>query len=171
MQLQANLKSRADGMMTIGEVARRTGLRASAIRYYEAEGLLPKPLRVGGKRVFDASIVQRLAVINLAQAAGFSLSEIKAVVSLASASQPAAAWQRLTKMKRAEIEREMRTLALRKRVVDGIARCNCHSLDDCGRAFTAALAKYVDRRRPVTREPLPRGGEAAEPTSGRRPRA
>ena len=53
-------------MLTIGQVASRAGLRASAIRYYEAQGLLPAALRHAGKRVYDDSILDRLAMIALA---------------------------------------------------------------------------------------------------------
>ena len=58
-------------MLTIGAVAARTGLRASAIRYYESRGLLPVASRAAGKRVYDASVLARLAVIRLAKTAGF----------------------------------------------------------------------------------------------------
>ncbi len=60
-------------MLTIGQVALKAGLRASAIRYYEAQGLLPPAPRHGGKRVYDASILVRLSAIDLAKTAGFTL--------------------------------------------------------------------------------------------------
>jgi MerR family transcriptional regulator, redox-sensitive transcriptional activator SoxR len=77
------------GQMTIGAVAARSGLRASAIRYYEAQGLLPAAPREHGRRIYDTSVFERLAVIGLAKAAGFDLSEIKAVVSTPRANEPA----------------------------------------------------------------------------------
>ncbi len=49
--------------MRIGEVAQRAGLRTSAIRYYEAAGVLPAPERSGGRRTYDESVISRLAVI------------------------------------------------------------------------------------------------------------
>jgi MerR family transcriptional regulator, redox-sensitive transcriptional activator SoxR len=126
---------------TIGEVAARTGLRASAIRYYEEQGLLPAAERRGGKRVYDSSIFQRIAIINLAKAAGFSLSEIRVVLTSTDASQPRTTWSGLAKAKRAEIERELELLSLRKRIVTALAQCRCASLADCGQAFADALAK------------------------------
>ena len=51
------------GRMTIGEVARRAGLRPSAVRYYERIGLLPSPPRIGGQRRYESGVLQRLAVI------------------------------------------------------------------------------------------------------------
>ena len=64
-------------VLTIGEVARRAGVRASAIRYYEEAGLLPAPERVGGKRRYDEGILRRLAIIGGAKRAGFTLREIR----------------------------------------------------------------------------------------------
>ena len=136
------------GQITIGAIAARTGLRASTIRYYEAEGLLPPAPREHGRRVYDASVFQRLAVIELAKTAGFTLAEIKSVLSAANASPPSTTWQKLTNAKRAEIEGQMHALALKKRVVDEISKCNCRSLDDCGRAFSA-VANDMASRRPV----------------------
>jgi MerR family transcriptional regulator, redox-sensitive transcriptional activator SoxR len=55
-------------LLTIGEVARQSGLRPSAIRFYEKSGLLPTPLRSGGQRRYDASVLRRLAVLQRATA-------------------------------------------------------------------------------------------------------
>jgi DNA-binding transcriptional MerR regulator len=62
--------------MDIGEVARRTGLRASALRYYESRGLLRADARVGARRQFSDDVLDRLALIALGRAAGLSLEEI-----------------------------------------------------------------------------------------------
>ena len=147
--------------ITIGDVAARSGLRPSAIRYYEAEGLLPVAARAHGRRIYDGSVFQRLAVIELAKAAGFNLTEIRGLLSAVGTDHPAATWKQFAKARRAEIDREMRTLALMKRVVRGIAQCNCRTLDDCARAFNIAVAKYVSRR-PVRSE---LSHEAAKPPS------
>ena len=53
----------------IGQVAKESGLAASAIRFYEQSGVLPKPVRVGGRRQYDPSILERLAVLERAKAA------------------------------------------------------------------------------------------------------
>ena len=60
----------------IAQLARRSGVRASALRYYEDKGLIVSSGRRGLKRLFDPQVVERLALIGLAQAAGFSLEEI-----------------------------------------------------------------------------------------------
>src|SRR5258708_16373376 len=76
LSLQVNLKSRTL-FVTIGEIASQCGLRTSAIRYYEEAGVLPKSPRAGGRRVYGTDAVKRIAFIQFAQQAGFSLAEIK----------------------------------------------------------------------------------------------
>jgi MerR family redox-sensitive transcriptional activator SoxR len=63
--------------MTIGEVAARAGVNTSHIRYYERVGVLPKADRVSGQRRYDEQVLRRLAVIDVAQRAGFTLGEIR----------------------------------------------------------------------------------------------
>ena len=66
----------------IGEVARRAGIATSALRYYESEGLIPLAERRGGRRVYDASILLRLTLIELAKNAGFTIAEIKRLLRI-----------------------------------------------------------------------------------------
>jgi len=63
--------------MDIGEVVKETGLEASTLRYYEEKGLIKSVGRNGLRRVFDKSVLDRLALIALGQSAGFSLQEIE----------------------------------------------------------------------------------------------
>lgn len=65
--------------MDIGEVAKRSGMPASALRYYEQKGLIASTGRHGLRRIFDTSVLERLALIALGQTAGFSLDEIAAM--------------------------------------------------------------------------------------------
>src|SRR5260370_37752382 len=64
------------GMLAIGEVARRAGLKPSALRFYERLGLLPVPARASGRRRYDESALLRLRGIGFAREGGFSLQEI-----------------------------------------------------------------------------------------------
>ncbi|MCF6196292.1 MAG: MerR family transcriptional regulator, partial [Emcibacter sp.] len=64
----------------IGEVAKRAGLAASAIRYYEREGLIPRADRKGNARVYGADIFDRLMLIELAKSAGFTIAETRKLV-------------------------------------------------------------------------------------------
>jgi len=144
-------------MLTIGQVASRAGLRASAIRYYEARGLLRCAPRKDGKRIYDASILERLAVIELAKTAGFDLDEVRAVLSRVGERQPAAAWRTLAQAKQAEIDGQIRMLARMKDVLAKLTGCTCATLEECGRAFSAARSKQP----PNPYQPL-------EPTARRR---
>ncbi|MBO9708598.1 MAG: helix-turn-helix domain-containing protein [Caulobacter sp.] len=63
-------------LLDIGQVARRSGMAASRLRFYEERGLIASIGRRGLRRLFEASVLERLALIALAQAAGFSLDEI-----------------------------------------------------------------------------------------------
>lgn len=74
----------AHGGTTIGEVGRRTGLRAGAIRHYEQIGLLPSPPRTeGNRRLYSADDVTRLSFIRQARRLGFSLDEVRDLLTLA----------------------------------------------------------------------------------------
>ena len=69
--------------MKIGELAERAGIAASAIRYYEQQGLLPKAVRgVNGYRVYSESALERLHLIQIGQNLGFSLQAIHGVLAL-----------------------------------------------------------------------------------------
>jgi MerR family redox-sensitive transcriptional activator SoxR len=152
-------------MLTIGQVASRSGLRASAIRYYEERGLLPKASRTGGKRVYEASVLERLAVIRLAKAAGFNLDDIRATVSSFGENQPARAWEALASARRAEVDEEMKRLMLTKYVLTRMHACSCATLEECGRVFLDALSK---RRPSQPIDPKARRRLAAKRLSPRR---
>lgn len=123
--------------LSIGEVGRRTGLQPSAIRYYEQLGLVPKPERRGGKRRYDESVFEWLSLIALAREAGFTMAEIKRLVSgFKPGTGPAARWNELATRKLAEID-EMVARAERMRAVLRVSLdCGCFRLEDC----TALLA-------------------------------
>ena len=76
MQLEVDLRSREAGPLDIGEVARAAGLPASAIRFYEEKRLIRSVGRRGLRRLFERAVLERLALIGLGRAAGFSLDEI-----------------------------------------------------------------------------------------------
>ena len=95
--------------LTIGAVARRAGVATSAIRYYETIGLLPAPIRLkNGQRRYAASTVQRLRVVERAQQAGFTLSEIRELFfGFAAGTHPNARWEALAQRKLSELEEQL----------------------------------------------------------------
>ena len=119
-------------LLTIGEVARRAGLRTSAIRYYEEAGLLPEPERVGGKRRYEERILRRLALIGGAKRAGLTLSEIRALLHGFPAGTGAAErWQALASEKLVEVDEALAQLQETRELLEEALRCECVSLDEC----------------------------------------
>ena len=82
-KLEVNFKVKSHMHMKIGELAERSGIPASTIRYYEKEGLLPKVQRgANGYRFYQANALERLDLIQLGQKLGFSLDTIRSVAAL-----------------------------------------------------------------------------------------
>ena len=67
--------------LTISEVAKRAGIRASAIRYYESIQLLPSPQRSAGRRRYNPDVLRRISFIQVAQAAGLTIAEIQTLIN------------------------------------------------------------------------------------------
>lgn len=144
--------------MDIAEVARRSGVPASTLRYYEEKGLLVSLGRRGLRRVFDAGVLERLALIALGRAAGFSLDEIAAMFS--PRGHPAIDRQVLA-AKAEELDATMRRLA---RMRDGLrhaAKCPAPSHLECP-SFQRLMHAAATGRRP---------GSGKLPLSGKRPPA
>jgi MerR family redox-sensitive transcriptional activator SoxR len=121
---------------SIGEVAQRAGIAASAIRFYEAKGLIPKAPRRSGRRFYDASILDRLALIELAKAAGFTVAEIgKLLGAFRKKTPPGERWRSLARTKRIELEERIAEAERMKGVLDVLMRCECPTLDDCSRGL------------------------------------
>lgn len=122
--------------LTIGAVARRSGLRPSALRYYESAGLLPAPGRVGGQRRYDAGVLERLAVIQLAQDAGFTIAEIRTLLhGFAPDAPPPARWRDLATRKLPEVDALIARAQGMRRILEAGLRCECPTLEECARAL------------------------------------
>ena len=120
------------GKLTISEVARQAGIRASAIRYYESVRLLPPPQRVSGQRRYHEDVLRTLAFIQAAQAAGFSVAEMQTLFQELEGDAPLSArWQSLAKQKLAEVETLIRRAQGMKRMLEQGLHCNCADLEQC----------------------------------------
>jgi DNA-binding transcriptional MerR regulator len=115
--------------LTIGRVADETGIAATTLRYYEQIGLVPAPVRVGGQRRYDDSVLARLEVIGLCKAAGFTLDEIQVLFADDAPGRPAS--RALAEAKLAEIDAQMKSLARARAVIEWGMRCTCPSIDAC----------------------------------------
>jgi MerR family transcriptional regulator, redox-sensitive transcriptional activator SoxR len=118
--------------LTIGEVAHQAGLHTSCIRYYEDIGVLPRPERTHGHRRYTSRVFQQLAFIQLAQAAGFTMAEIKTLVSGFDETAPLGVrWRTLAEQKLAELDILITRAQGMKRVLKDGIRCQCLNLDEC----------------------------------------
>ena len=118
--------------LTISEVARRAGVRATTIRYYESINVLPAPRRANGRRRYDPAIVDRLAFVHVAQRLGFSLSEIALLFEQRDTAAPLSdRWQALAREKLADVERLIRHAQEVRRTLIGGLGCGCANLDEC----------------------------------------
>jgi MerR family transcriptional regulator, redox-sensitive transcriptional activator SoxR len=119
--------------LAIGAMSERTGVAPSALRFYEAEGLIHASRSTGGQRRYDREIVRRVSFIRVAQHVGLSLDEIReALTSLPESRTPTAKdWERLATAWRPRIDSQ---IAMLERLRDRLARCigcGCLSLGYC----------------------------------------
>ena len=127
--------------MTIGQVARTCGLAPSAIRYYEKAGLLPKPIRVSGRRRYDAEIVGRLRILQFARSAGFTIGETRTFVAgFSTTTPPAVRWRTLAERKIREIDVQIKGLRQMKSLLETGFHCRCLTIEDCVRVAASARA-------------------------------
>jgi MerR family redox-sensitive transcriptional activator SoxR len=121
-----------DSNLTIGEVANRAGLNVSAIRYYEAEGLLPAPPRVAGQRRYSDETLSRLGVIDVAKRAGFSLDDIRVLLDASDKGEPAHhQLQELAQTKLPQVEELIRGAEVVRAWLKTATNCGCDTLDAC----------------------------------------
>jgi len=128
------LKSSAKGEFTIGEVAARSGVAPSALRFYETAGLISSRRTTGNQRRYERAILRRIALIQAGRAAGIPLERIRAAFeTLPSRRTPTRrSWERLSRAWRDDLDRRIATLeALRGRLTTCIG-CGCLSLETCG---------------------------------------
>ena len=121
------------GLLSIGDVAERTGLAVSAIRYYEAEGLVTAVRSAGGRRLFARADIRRLSFVMIVQQLGFSLDEIREhLATLPLDRAPTRAdWTRISRHIRGELDRRIAMMQRLRDKLDGCIGCGCLSLDNC----------------------------------------
>jgi MerR family redox-sensitive transcriptional activator SoxR len=124
---------RADDVMLIGDIAARTGLSVSAIRFYEARGLITPIRSPGGQRRFRRADIRRLSFIRIAQQLGLSIENIASeLAKLPSGRTPTAEdWTRISRSIRASLDARIATLQQVRSRLDGCIGCGCLSLKKC----------------------------------------
>jgi len=120
-------------LIPIGVLAQRTGLAVSAIRFYEAKGLLTSLRTAGNQRRFLRSDIRRLSFILIAQRLGLGLAEIEqALASLPQGRTPTLRdWQRISRSLRGELDARIKLLTRTRAKLDECIGCGCLSLQRC----------------------------------------
>jgi MerR family redox-sensitive transcriptional activator SoxR len=120
--------------LSISEVGRKVGLRASAIRYYEEIGVLAPARRVSGQRRYDEIVLYRLAVVRRAQEAGFTLDEIRQLFFGFLPSTPISQrWKRIAERKMVELDAKLEQIQSMKDLLKKLQSCcECETVEKCG---------------------------------------
>ncbi|HEX8534274.1 MAG TPA: redox-sensitive transcriptional activator SoxR [Allosphingosinicella sp.] len=120
-------------LLTIGDLARRTGLSVSAIRFYEARGLVSAIRTSGNQRRFLRSDIRRLSFALIAQRLGLTLAEVEAELStLPQGRAPTQAdWAAISTRLRSRLDERIRMLERTRDLLDGCIGCGCLSLERC----------------------------------------
>jgi MerR family redox-sensitive transcriptional activator SoxR len=123
--------------LTITQVAREVGLSTSAIRYYERIGILPASERVSGRRRFEETTLHRLAIVQRAREAGFTLREIRTLFAgFREEIRADRRWRRLAECKLAELDAVAARVESMRRLLERLrTRCRCRTLEACGKAM------------------------------------
>ena len=120
-------------LLTVGEVAQRSGFAASALRFYEREALISAHRSEGGQRRYERSVLRRLAFIRAARNVGLNLDEVRAVLAqLPQSRTPTRAdWTRISQMWRERLNAQIDALAALRDGLDSCIGCGCLSLKRC----------------------------------------
>jgi MerR family redox-sensitive transcriptional activator SoxR len=120
--------------MLIGEVARRSGIAASALRYYEREGLLQPSARSSKRRIYTPQVMGRIRIIQFARDAGFTIAEIRTFInSYPTGASPSVRWQALAERKLQEIDALIARATRMKTLLRSGFKCSCLTIEDCER--------------------------------------
>src|SRR5436190_1002665 len=135
LELKVSFKStlfwghNAETGMKIGELAGRTGLNASALRYYERCGLITASHRIGGQRRYPGDIVYRVMLIRFASDMGFTLDEVKVFLNgLRDRAPVGPRWRKLAQRKIKEVNANIQRSYQLKSLLDHLLECRCGSL-------------------------------------------
>jgi MerR family transcriptional regulator, redox-sensitive transcriptional activator SoxR len=142
-------------MLSISEIGRRVGLRASAIRYYEQIGILERARRVSGQRRYDETVLYRLAGVRRAQEAGFTLDEIRQLFFGFSQSTPVSQrWKKIAERKMVELDARIAQIQSMRKLLKRLQTCcECETVERCG----AGILGSGLAGRPLHAEKMPPG--------------
>jgi DNA-binding transcriptional MerR regulator len=116
-------------VLTITELARRTGLSASALRYYERKGLLRSSGRAGGKRTYDDRAIEQLAIVDLFQQSGMTIADIVRVLDPDGHIDHS--WKDVARARLEEVETRLQELDRARAMLTHSLLCRASSLESC----------------------------------------
>ncbi len=124
---------RPDEVLSVGELAARSGVSVSALHFYERQGLIQGGRNAGNQRRYGREVLRRVAIIKVAQRAGIPLASIReALDTLPDGRTPTTAdWTRLSRRWRAELDARIDQLTRLRDQLDGCIGCGCLSLKAC----------------------------------------
>jgi MerR family redox-sensitive transcriptional activator SoxR len=119
--------------LSVGEVARRSGVAVSTLHFYETKGLIHSERTGGNQRRYSGDVLRRVAIIKVAQEVGISLADIgEALESLPEGRTPNRAdWSLLSRRWREDLDRRIRKLQALRDGLDDCIGCGCLSIDKC----------------------------------------
>lgn len=119
--------------LSVGEVARRSGVPVSTLHFYEAKGLISSGRTQGNQRRYARDVLRRVAFIRVAQRVGIALADIEAALANlpATAAPGRADWERLSGAWRADLDERMAQLKKLRDTLDDCIGCGCLSIDRC----------------------------------------
>lgn len=117
--------------LTIGQLADKTGFKASAIRYYESIGVLPPASRESGQRRYGDEMVERLGMFDAAQQAGFSLEEIGSLFKSSDEGQVSEELQTMAAERLDDVDELIVRANRMKSWLERATDCGCSTLEDC----------------------------------------
>lgn len=119
-------------LISIGQLASRTEVATSTLRYYESVGLLPIPERINGQRRYDDSLVDRISFIKIAQQTGFTIQEIALLLEGFKPTESITEqWERMAEQKRVELERRKSQIQSMIQVLENGLQCKCLTWSEC----------------------------------------
>ena len=111
---------------SISQIAQRAGIETSTIRYYERIGLLPRPQRKNGRRVYEEDVLKWLALIKITKAAGFTIAEIQTLTAMWEAEgRSPKNWRKFVEQKLTETEALISDALRTKEILSSALACGC----------------------------------------------
>jgi len=165
---------KADDLLTLTEVSQRSGFAPSALRYYEAQGLIAAERSAGNQRRYRRDVLRRLAFVRAARNIGLSLEEVRAELGLLPRGRTPTVrdWQRISRDWRDRLDEQIVALQQLRDGLDSCIGCGCLSLRRCrlsnpgdvagadpagGAAYLVPALRRPVEGRPLARSVLPEG--------------